>query len=245
MPITTDIARPRIDSVHVEQETAIPTLSEARLYLRNHGVWATVQKALAAYVVGRLEWRVTIEDLTQWDREPLQPGGFEIRSARLADLRAMESFEIRQPPDVLRRWLGPDFFFFVTLDAGQPVSYRCVSRHVVHPAVVGHMQIGPRQLFMVDEFTAAAYRRRGITRQLAIAMNPALRAQGYREVVGLHKADNTATVAATRAKNIPTVGTLRRYRFGPACWFTYSCADPAERLFVPFKRYTQEGASRP
>ena len=244
MPITIDIARPRIESAPAEQETAIPTLSEARLYLHTHGVWATVRKTVAAYVVGRLEWRVTIEDLTQWNGVPLQADGFEIRAARLADLAAMKYFEIRQPPDVLRRWLDPDFFFFVALDAGEPISYRCVSRHVAHPAVFGHLQIGPRQLFMVDEFTAAPYRRRGITRQLAIAMNPALLAHGYQQVVGLHKADNTATIAATRAKNIPTVGTLRRYRLGPACWFTYSSSDVAERLFVPFKRYTQQGASR-
>jgi hypothetical protein len=187
---------------------------------------------------------VTVEDLTQWDGLPLEPGGLEIRLARPADLPKMKRFEIRHPPDILQRWLGPDFFFVVALDAGEPISYRCLSRRIVHPAVVGHLTIGPRQLYMVDEFTDTPYRRRGITRQLAIAMNPLVLAQGYREVVGLHKPDNASTVAATRAKHIPTIGTLRRYRLGPACWLTYAPSDAAEEAVVPFKRHMHPGESR-
>jgi hypothetical protein len=244
MSIIIDLTRPRIDSVHAEQKISIPTLSEARLFLRTHGLVATIRKALAAYVVGRLEWSVTVEDLTQWDGVPLETGGFEIRAARHDDLPAMGRFEVRHPREVLRRWLGPDFFFFVALDAGEPISYRCLSRRVAHPAVIGHVDIGAHQLFMVDEFTAASHRRRGITRQLAIAMNPLVLAQGYRQVVGLHKPDNTATVAATRAKNIPTVGTLRRYRAGPARWFTYAPSEVAEPLSVPFQRHPHQGESR-
>jgi hypothetical protein len=236
MPASTDTARSRIDSVHAEREIAIPTASEARLYLRTRGVRATIRKALAAYVIGRLEWWVTVENLAQWHGVPLETAGLEIRLARPDDLPMMHRFEVREPQDVLRRWLGPDFFFFIALDAGEPISYRCLSRRIVHPAVAGHFVLGPHQLFMVDEFTAAPYRRRGITRQLAIAMNPLVLAHGYREVIGLHKPDNVDTVAATRAKNIPTVGRLRRYRVGPVSWFTYAPSALAERPGVPFVR---------
>src|SRR5690348_3505235 len=152
MPASTDTARSRIDSVHAERESAIATASEARLYLRSRGVRATIRKALAAYVIGRLEWWVTVENVTQWHGVPLETAGLEIRLARPDDLPMMRRFEVREPQDVLRRWLGPDFFFFIASDAGEPISYRCLSRRIVHPAVAGHFVLGPHQLFMVDEF---------------------------------------------------------------------------------------------
>jgi hypothetical protein len=200
----------------------LPTFHEASLYLRTQGLRATVQKALAAYVVGRLTWNVTIEDLTQWVGAPLMENGLEIRPARRDDLGRMGHFHSRQPADILERWLGPDFFFFIALAAGDPISYRCLSKRVAHPAVVEFLHLRDHQLFMVDEFTAVSYRRRGITRQLAVATNPPVLAQGYRHVVGLHRPDNLDTIAATRAKGIPTIGTLRRYRLGPKTWITYS-----------------------
>jgi hypothetical protein len=64
----------------------------------------------------------------------------------------------------------------------------------------------PDQIFMVDEFTIPAFRRRGITRRMAIAMAPAVFAQGFHEVVGIHRVDNDDTVAAAAAKGIRRTG---------------------------------------
>jgi hypothetical protein len=44
--------------------------------------------------------------------------------------------------------------------------------------VEGFVRLRPDQIFMVDEFTIPAFRRRGITRRMAIAMAPAVFAQG-------------------------------------------------------------------
>jgi hypothetical protein len=214
----------------------LPTLSEARLYLRTRGIRATLSKAGVAYVAGRLTWNVTVEDLLRWVGVPRREDGLEIRPARPEDLPRMERFWIRQPQETLQRWLGSTFFFFIALLGQDPISYRCLSRLVAHPAVAGALQLRPDQLFMVDEFTSPPYRRQGITRQLAIATNPLVLAEGYRQVIGLHHADNADTVAATRAKGIPTVGTLTRYRVGPASWLTYSPRETATARDITLAR---------
>jgi hypothetical protein len=65
---------------------------------------------------------------------------------------------------------------------------------------------------MVDEFTVPRYRRRGITRQMAYAMNPWVLGAGFHEVLGVHRTDNYDTIAATRAKGVARLGTITRWR---------------------------------
>ena len=196
------------------------TLAEARSYLRTRGFRGAFEKALASYVAGRQTWYLTIEDLTHWVDAPVAATGLEIRAARRDDLPHMQRFHARQPAAVLESWLGADYFFFIALSAGDPITYRCVSTRV-HPALLDSLALNRDQLFMVDEFTDPPYRRRGITRQIAIATNAVLMDHGYRQVIGIHRPDNRDTIAATRAKNIPTVATVRRYRLGPKSWVTY------------------------
>lgn len=203
----------------------VPTLGEVKLYLRSRGLRQAVRKLLAGYIVGREQWYVTIEDLTRWVGAPLEPAGVEIRGATVADLPRMHGFTARQHPNTLRAWCRPSCVFFIALVGGEAVSYRCVSR-LVHTSVLGVMALGPGQIYMVDEFTVPAFRRRGITRQLAIATNPALMSAGVREVVGIHTVDNQDTIAATRAKNIVTIGRLTRTRVGSRAWFSYEAFVP-------------------
>jgi hypothetical protein len=101
----------------------------------------------------------------------------------------------------------PQYFFYLTLIDAQPVSYRCLST-LVRPGVGGFVRLRPDQIFMVDEFTIPAFRRRGITRRMAIAVAPAVFAQGFHEVVGIHRVDNDDTVAAAAAS---------RWRPAPGC----------------------------
>ena len=189
----------------------LPTLGEALFYLRRTGLVAAAAEVVAAFVIGRRRWYITREALTRWDGLRAEaPAGVELRYGRESDLPVMARFAERQYPETLRTWCGPDHYFFIALCHGEAVAYRCLAR-AVHPLVEGFLGLEPHQLYVVDEFTAPAFRRRGLTRQLAIAMNPRLRMAGFTEVVGIHRTDNEATRAATRAKAIATVGTLTRW----------------------------------
>jgi GNAT superfamily N-acetyltransferase len=183
--------------------------------------------------VGRQAWYLTREDLTAHGRAGIQAEGFELRFATRADLPAMEGFRRRVTRETLERWCGPGYFFFIALAAGAPVSYRCLSP-LVHPGVAGFIAPGPDQIFMVDEFTVPEFRRRGLTRHLAGAMTPFLLPHGYREVLGIHRTDNHDTIAAVKAKQIPRVGTIIRWRFLWWTWFRLlpgeGGAPPAVRL---------------
>jgi GNAT superfamily N-acetyltransferase len=138
----------------------------------------------------------------------------------------MQTFTARTSRQTLRAWFGRDYHFFIALEGGVPVSYRCLSRRV-HPGVVGFIRLAPHQVFMVDEFTLPAFRRRGITRRLSIAMAPFLTAQGVREVLGIHRIDNQDTIAAARAKGIPRIGTVVRLRMLGRTSFVYEPASDA------------------
>ena len=199
---------------------SIPTAGEALLYLRSHGIGRACRKAFAAYVAGREHWYLTIEDLTHWIGARLEPNGLEIRRATTADLPLMTAFTARQHPATLRAWCDARHVLYIALANGQAISYRCLSR-LVHPAVQSAFTLAPTQIYMVDEFTAPEYRRRGITRQLAVATNPLLIGTGYREVIGIHRTDNRDTIAATRAKNIVTIGQLTRSCLISRAWFSY------------------------
>jgi GNAT superfamily N-acetyltransferase len=190
---------------------ALPTPAEAWLYLRNNGPRRTVGKFLGSYVVGRQRWFLTCEDLSRYAGLAPVGAGLEFRFARPADVDAMGEFTRRMSPHILRLWCRPGYFFFLTLAGGRPVSYRCLSPSV-HPGVVGFVRLRDDQIFMVDEYTVPEFRRRGITRQMAIAMTPMLLARGYREVLGVHRVDNADTIAAARAKHIPRLGTITRSR---------------------------------
>jgi hypothetical protein len=76
---------------------------------------------------------------------------------------------------------------------------------------------------MVDEYTVPAYRRRGITRQMAYAMNPWIVGEGFTEVLGVHRTDNHDTIAATRAKGVVRLGTVTRTR---VVWHTSFSFEP-------------------
>jgi hypothetical protein len=197
-----------------------PSVGEVALYVRTHGIGRAWRKFLAGYVVGREYWYLTIEDLTHWMGARLEPGGLEVRRATVADLPRMRGFMERQHPNTLRAWCRDDHVFYIALANGEAVSYRCVSR-TVHAAVASAMRLAPAQIYMVDEFTVPAFRRQGITRRLAVATNPGLLAAGFREVVGIHRTDNQDTIAATRAKDIVTIGRLNRACVGMHTWFTY------------------------
>ena len=198
----------------------IPRLGEISLYLRSHGPGRAFRKLFAGYVAGREQWYLTIEDLTHWVGTRLDPNGLEIRRATPSDLPLMVAFTARQHPDTLRNWCDSRHVMFIALANGQAVSYRCLSRRL-HPAVEGVLTLDAQQIYMVDEFTVPGYRRRGITRQLAIASNPTLMAAGYREVVGIHRTDNKDTIAATRAKHIVTIGRLTRTCVLSRTWYRY------------------------
>ncbi len=215
----------------------VPRLGEVALYLRSHGLRRAVAKLFSGYLAGREQWYLTIEDLGYWVGAHLDPDGLEIRAATVADLPLMESFMARQHPNTLGAWCRDDHVFFVALADGRAVSYRCVSR-VVHPAVQPAITLAPHQVYMVDEFTDPAFRRRGITRRLAIATNPTLMAAGGREVVGIHRTDNRDTIAATRAKNIVTIGRITISRLGPRLWYRYEAFMPEVEppLAAPVRR---------
>jgi hypothetical protein len=198
-------------------------LRELWLYVLNNGLWRTLVKGLAVYIVGRQRWYLTREDLARYADQPVTAPGFHFRRAELADVPRMQAFRERMPEAVLRRWCDPGYFFFVTWKGDEPVSYRCLSTYV-HPGVEGFVRLAPHQLFMVDEYTVPAYRRRGITRQMAFAMNPWMMGLGYREVLGVHRTDNHDTIAATRAKGVVRVGTVTRSR---VLWNTQFSFEPA------------------
>lgn len=200
-----------------------PSASEALLYLRNNGLRRSIAKAMTGYIVGRQRWYMTREDLTRYVGQTVEDNGFDYRFARQEDVPRMEGFTTRMSPDILALWCGADYYFFLTLRDGEPVSYRCLSR-LVHPGVVGLVRLRPDQIFMVDEYTVPAFRRRGITRQMAIAMAPLLLELGYREVLGIHRTDNHDTIAAARAKGIPRIGTVTRTCFLWRITFSYEPA---------------------
>jgi len=205
---------------------SFPTLEDAWLYLKNNGLRRSLMKCVAAYIAGRQHWYLTCEDLMCYARAPLPIAGLELRMARRDDLPWMHTFRQRVSARGLRAWLGPDYFFLVALMAGDFVAYRCLSTRV-HPGVAGFIELEPGQLFMVAEFTAPPFRRRGITRAMAIAMTPYLLRLGFREVLGIHRTDNYDTIAAVSAKGIPRLGTVTRYHALCRTWFRYSpAADP-------------------
>lgn len=201
----------------------LPSLTEAVLYLRNNGLRRALGKLISAYAVGRQTWYLTREDLTRHIGVPVTACGLEIRAARREDVPAMQMFTTRMSRQTLHTWCGPDYYFFITLKDGVPISYRCLSR-LVHPGMIGFIELRPHQIFMVDEFTAPEFRRRGITRQLAVAMTPLLVAHGFQEVLGIHRVDNEDTIAAVRAKGIPRIGTVTRWRVLGKTSFTYEPA---------------------
>lgn len=201
-----------------------PSLAEVRRYLRHNGVRRSLTKFLAGYVIGRQSWHVTLEDLRHYADQPLASDTVELRFARPDDVPRMERFTGRMAPSVLRTWCGSDYYFFVALVDGEPVSYRCLSTRL-HPGVSELIRLEPGQLFMVDEFTDPAFRRRGLTRRLAIAMTPTLRGLGIQEVLGIHRTDNWDTIAAARRKGIPRLGTITRYRVLWKVWFEYVDAE--------------------
>jgi hypothetical protein len=221
--------------VVVRQPHPLPGAREALLYVRNNGVRRSLGKLVAGHVVGRQRWYLTREDLVRYASEPLDPGQYQLRFATAADLTAMGPFAGRMPAATLTAWLGHRFFFFIALRDGRPVSYRCLST-VVHPGVAGFVRLRPDQLFMVDEFTVPALRRRGITRRMAIAMAPALAERGYRHVLGIHRVDNRDTIAAARAKGVERLGLVTRWRLLQRVWFTFApetSAAPAPLLGQP------------
>ena len=190
--------------------SAIPSLREMLLYLRNNGARRSAAKFVAR---------------TRHLGPSLPAAGYELRFARPADLPLMDAFARRMAPEILRAWYGADYFFFLVLKDGRPVAYRCLSRQL-HPGVAGFVRLRRHQLFMVDKFTVPALRRRGLSRRLAIAMTPALVARGYREVLGVHRLDNDDTVAAVRAKGLERLGIVARFRLPWRVWFAF---DPAPR----------------
>ncbi|HEV8586419.1 MAG TPA: GNAT family N-acetyltransferase [Methylomirabilota bacterium] len=207
---------------------APPGPREAWRYLRHNGPRRALAKLLAGYVAGRQRWHVTLESLTRIADAPRRTDGLELRFARVEDLPRMERFAARVPRAVLRRWCEPAFMFFLALAGGEPVSYRCLSTRV-HPGVAGFIRLGSGQVFMVDEYTDPAFRRRGITRRMTEAMAPWLIAGGVREVVGVHRVDNHETIAAARAKGIPRVGTVTRTRLLWKVWFEWCGADALDQ----------------
>lgn len=197
-------------------------IRELWLYLLNNGLWRSFVKGLAVYVAGRQRWYLTREDLTAYAARPVEAPGLEFRRARLADVSRMKPFMERMPEAVLRRWCEPGYFFFITWQGDEVVSYRCLSTYV-HPGVEGFVRLTPSQLFMVDEYTVPRYRRRGITRQMAYAMSSWMEAEGFHEVLGVHRTDNHDTIAATRAKGVARLGTITRSRL---LWITRVSFEP-------------------
>jgi hypothetical protein len=188
---------------------SLPSAREALLYLRNNGLRRSIVKAVTGYVAGRQRWYMTREDLARYAGQAMENRGFEYRFARRADIPRMRGLTRRMSPRILSLWCGADYCFFLTLRDGEAVSYRCLSR-LVHPGVAGFVRLRPDQIFMVDEYTVPEFRRRGLTRQMTIAMAPSLLDLGFREVLGIHRTDNEDTIAAARAKGIPRIGTVTR-----------------------------------
>lgn len=204
----------------------LPGLGEARLYLSEHGLRRTLAKFVGCYIAGRQTWYVTRESLGPSDAGDAG-SHVVVRPAALDDVPRLGLFTRHVPPSVLRTWCGRDYFFSVGWMDGQAVSYRCLST-LVHPGVAEFLRLRPGQLFMVDEYTDPAYRRRGITRALAAAMTPTLRARGFREVLGIHRTDNHDTIEAARAKGIPRIGAVVRNCLLWKTWFEYvPTAEPA------------------
>ena len=201
----------------------LPGLGEARLYLSEHGLRRTLAKFVGCYIAGRQTWYLTRESLGPSISQVIAGDAGShvvVRSATLDDVPRMGLFTRHVPPSVLRAWCGRDYFFSVAWMDGQAVSYRCLST-LVHPGVADFLRLRPGQLFMVDEYTDPAYRRRGITRAVAAAMTPMLRARGFREVLGIHRTDNHDTIEAARAKGIPRIGVVVRHCLLWKTWFEY------------------------
>jgi hypothetical protein len=203
-------------------------IREIWLYFLNNGLWRSLAKGLAVYLVGRQRWYLTCEDLTVYAGRPVEAPGFEFRRAQLAEVPHMKPFMERMPEAVLRRWCEPGYYLFVTWKGDEVVSYRCLSTYV-HPGVDGFVRLAPHQLFMVDEYTVPRYRRQGITRQMAYAMSPWVLSCGFTEVLGVHRTDNHDTIAATRAKGVTRLGTVTRWRLP---WSTRFAFEP-ERAPAP------------
>ena len=219
--MATDWSSGSHERLRLHGSSPLPGVREALLYWRNNGAWRSLGKLVAGHLLGRQRWYLTREDLVRYAAAPLEAGDEELRFATAADLPAMAAFAQRMRPATLESWLGPRFFFFLALRDGRPVSYRCLST-IVHPGVAGFVRLRPDQVFMVDEFTVPAQRRRGVTRRMAIAMAPTLTARGYRQVLGIHRVDNHDTIAAARAKGVERLGVVTRWRLLDRSWCTFT-----------------------
>jgi GNAT superfamily N-acetyltransferase len=180
-------------------------------YVKRRGLTAALGEARRRYVAGRQHWNVTRDGVARWLDTPLDADGLEYRLARPEDLDRMHLFT-RQEPATLRAWYRPGYLFFLALDAGVPVAYRCLG-----PAVEGwasrYVTLRPDEVFVVDLFVAPAYRGRHVPRRLGIAMAPALAERGIRDVIGIQRGDNHNVFHSGHSRGLEFRSVLTRTTF--------------------------------
>lgn len=177
-------------------------------YTNRRGLRATLGEFRRRYVAGRQRWYVTRDRVALWLPVSVEADGLEYRLARADDLDRLHHLT-RQEPATMRAWHDHGWFFFLALDAGVPIGYRCLG-----PAVEGwagrHLTLRADQLFIADLFVTPAYRRRGIPRRLCIAMAPILAARGVRGLIGVQRSDNHESIGSSNARGIERLGVLTR-----------------------------------
>lgn len=72
-----------------------------------------------------------------------------------------------------------------------------------------------------------------------------LLASGVREVLGIHRTVNHETIAATRSKGIPRLGTITRYRVLWKVWFDYVDAELAISTARQYEPEIEDELSEP
>src|SRR5688500_5289443 len=98
-------------------------------YTKRRGLRATLGEFRRRYLVGRQRFYVTCERVARSLHVPVEPDGLEYRLARADDLDRLHRLT-RQEPATMRAWYQRGDLFFLALDGGVPIGYRCVGSAV-------------------------------------------------------------------------------------------------------------------
>ncbi|HET9492375.1 MAG TPA: hypothetical protein VFR64_21850 [Methylomirabilota bacterium] len=171
------------------------SLAEARQYLQTHGGRRAARRLVTTYIAGRQRSYLLQSNYETVAGLPLSDNGLVFRLARPDDLPALTERFTQVPPSTFQAWLGPNHFLYLALAGNKPAAFRCDST-IVSPGLRSILHLRPDQVFMVDISTAPAFRRRGITRLIRIAMARHMLRLGFRDSWGVQRVMNREALAA-------------------------------------------------
>jgi hypothetical protein len=161
------------------------------------------------------------------------------RLARREDVPALSQRFTQVPASTFHTWLGPNYFLYVAMAGDEPAAFRCDST-MVSPGLRPVLRLRHDQVFMVDISTAPAFRRRGITRLIRIAMARHMLRLGFRDSWGVQRVMNReALTAFDRTPDVvQRFGTLTRrtmlgrvrFSLTPSRWLSPEHIGPLAQL---------------